>query len=180
MRHIIPLFLVALISLIAVPVSTRAQAGSAAAFAFTKAAVATEIANDQRVTLLPPAGQTFLWITANASGAAQTVDLTKVVVTVNNARFPLVGVDSAWDGDPKQFSMIARARTKDGRTIDPLEETRSEGTVAFAFTPGKTAELKIIRPPAAVCLLFSVPQGSSAGQVTGLGAKPLPLPSLTK
>jgi hypothetical protein len=53
--------------------------------------------------------------------------LTKVVVAVNGARFPLVGVDSAWDGDRKQFSMIARARTKGGRTIDPLEETRSEG-----------------------------------------------------
>jgi hypothetical protein len=91
-----------------------------------------------------------------------------------------VGIDSVWDGDPKQFQMIARARTRDGKSIDPLEETRSEGSVAFAFTPGKIAELKILRPPASVCLLFVVPPGFSTGQVTGFGAKPVALPALSK
>jgi hypothetical protein len=102
----------------------------------------------------------------------------KVAVTVNGASFPLVAVDSAWDGDPKQFSMIASARTKDGKTKEPLEEMRSEGSVSFALTPGKVAELKILRPPASVCLLFSVPAGFKTGQVTGLG-KALALPPLT-
>ena len=169
-----------LTGVMAVPVSTGAQGAGTAAYVLSKAATAAEITNDQRVTLLPPSGQTFLWATLNASGSAQTIDLTKVAVAGGGASFPLVGVDSAWDGDPKQFSMMARARTKDGRTIEPLEETRSEGSVAFAFTPGKIAQLKIIRPPASVCLLFVVPQGFSAGQVSGLGAKPAALPALTK
>lgn len=180
MRHLMLSFLgMLLIGALALPVSTAAQGGTAA-FALSKAATATQATTDQRVTLIPPAGQTFLWATLNASGGAQTIDLTKVAVSSGGASFPLVGVDSAWDGDPKQFSMIAQARTKDGKSIDPLEETRSEGTVAFAFTPGKIAQLKIIRPPAAVCLLFVVPQGFSAGQVTGLGAKPVTLPALSK
>jgi hypothetical protein len=157
--------------------SARAQAG-AEAVALTRAAVAAEITNDQRQVLMPPQGQTFLWVTAKAS-VAQTIDLTKVAVSANGASFRLVGVDSAWDGDPKQFSMIAPAQTKDGKAKEPLEETRSEGTVSFAFTPGKTATLTIIRPPASVCLLFAVPAGIKTAQVTGIGAKPLPVPALT-
>jgi hypothetical protein len=74
---------------------------------------------------------------------------------------------------------IATARTKDGKTKEPLEETRSEGSVSLAFTPGKLAELKILRPPASVCLLFAVPAGFKTGQITGLGPKALVLPPLT-
>ena len=155
-----------------------AQTG-APALALIRDAVASEITNDQREALIPPSGQTFLWVTAKASGAAQTIDLTRVALTGNDASFPLVGVDSAWDGDPKQFSMIGRARTKDGKTKDPLEETRSDGSVAFAYTPGKLAELKILRPPASVCLLFAVPVGFKTGQIAGLGTKALVLPPLT-
>lgn len=178
MRHILLSATLATASLLAISVFTRAQT-TAPAFALSKAAIAMEMTNDQRVALNPPPGQAFLWVTAKASGTPQTIDLTKVAVAASGSSFPLVGVDSAWDGDPKQFSMIARARTKDGKTIDPLEETRSEGTVAFEFAPGKAAVLKVLRPPASVCLLFAVPQGFTSGQVTGLGAKPLPLPALT-
>jgi len=181
MRHVILSSLGAvIIGMIALPASTGAQGAASAAFVLSKTATAAEVTNDQRVTILPPAGQTFLWATLKASGAPQTIDLTKVVVTGGGASFPLVGIDSVWDGDPKQFQMIARARTRDGKSIDPLEETRSEGSVAFAFTPGKIAELKILRPPAAVCLLFVVPQGFSTGQVTGFGPKPVALPALSR
>jgi hypothetical protein len=181
MRHVILSSLGALlVGLIALPASTGAQGAAAAAFVLSQAATAAEITNDERTALVPPSGQTFLWATLKASGPAQTIDLTKVVLAGSGGSFPLVGVDSAWDGDPKQFSMMAPARRKDGRPFEPLEETRSEGSVAFAFTPGKLAQLKIIRPPVAVCLLFVVPPGFSAGQVTGLGPKPVALPALTK
>lgn len=181
MRHVILSSLGAFIlGAATLPTPAGAQGAAPAGFALSKGAIATEITNDERVTLLPPTGQAFLWATLKASGPAQTIDLTKVVLNAGSGSFPLAGVDSAWDGDPKQFSMMARARTRDGKTLDPLEETRSEGSVAFAFTPGKKAELKIIRPPASVCLLFVVPQNFSVGQVAGLGAKPLALPALTK
>jgi len=92
---------------------------------------------------------------------------------------PLIGVDSAWDGDPKQFSMIAPVRlVKTGSLSDPLEESRSEGTLSFAFTPGKMAALKVLTPPASFCLLFSVPKTFKTGTVSGLGAAPLALPAL--
>jgi hypothetical protein len=178
MRLLLMCSCVAVVGVLVSAVPAPAQTG-APAFALTRDAVASDITNDQREALIPPSGQTFFWVTAKASGTAQTIDLTKVAVTVNGASFPLVGVDSAWDGDPKQFSMIGRARTKDGKTKDPLEETRSDGSVAFAFTPGKLAELRILRPPASVCLLFAVPAGFKTGQITGLAPNALALRPLT-
>src|SRR5258708_7820361 len=147
MRITRSVLLIFVLIVLTIPSRARAQAAPTAKFTLDKAAVAMEITNDQREPLVPAPGQTFLWITATESGVPQTVDLTKVAVTSSGASFPLIGVDSAWGGDPKQFSMIAPARTKEGKMYAPLEETRSVGTIAFAFTPGKTAELKVISPP---------------------------------
>ena len=69
-------------------------------------------------------------------------------------------------------------RLKTGETCDPLEESRSVGSVAFAFTPGKAATLKIIEPPQSVCLLFVVPAGLKTGQIKGLSAAAMNLPAL--
>jgi hypothetical protein len=111
-------------------------------------------------------------------GAPQTIDLTKVAIASTGTSSPLIGVDSAWDGDPKQFSMIAPVTlVKTGKLSDPMEETRSEGTISFAFTPGKTATLKVLTPPVSFCILFSVPKAFKTGSVSGLGAAPLPLPA---
>lgn len=159
------------------PVLLQGQAAKAP-FTLDKAATAAEISNDQRTALVPAAGQTFLWISATGSGP-RTVDLTKVAVTSGASKAPLIAVDSAFAGDPKQFSMIAPVKAKDGTMSDPLEETRSIGIIGFAFEPGKTAQLKIIGPQASFCLLFSVPQAFRTGQVTGLGARPLAVPALT-
>ncbi len=75
--------------------------------------------------------------------------------------------------------MIAQALSKSGKVVDPLEETRLTGFVLFAFSPKtKTATLKVPQPPETVCFLFSVPSTIRAGQINGLGAKPLPLPAL--
>src|SRR6185503_18657882 len=93
------------------------------------------------------------------------------------ASYPLVGVDTVWGGDPNQFSMIAPIKLKTGKTRDPLEETRSTGDVAFAFTPGKVATMNVLQPPQSVCLLFLVPQAVSGGQVKGLTAAALPIPA---
>jgi hypothetical protein len=168
-----------LVAAIAIGAASSVLAQGAAAVKMDKAALAAEIQNDQRVVLVPGAGKRFLWVTATASGAAQSLDLTKVVLAAGSETSPLIGVDSAWGGDPKQFSMIARASSKDGRTLEPLEESRSTGDVAFAFTPGKNAVLKVLRPPQSFCLLFAVPETFRTGQISGLGAKPIPLPALT-
>ncbi len=147
----------------------------------TKAALADEVKTDQRQMIVPTPGQKFLWVSATLSGAAATIDLTKIAVTSGAASFPLVGIDSVYDGDPNQFSMIAKMKMKDGGTMrDPLEETRSDGSIAFAFSPGKVATLKAITPPASFCLLFGVPPGFATGQVKGLGAKDLAVPPLGK
>jgi hypothetical protein len=145
----------------------------------TKAALAAEVKTDERRMIVPADGQKFLWVSTTLS-AATTVDLTKVSVTSGAASFPLIGVDSAFDGDPSAFSMIAKSKLKDGgRIVDPTEETRSEGTVAFAFTPGKLATVKSIKPPVSVCLLFSVPQAFTKGEIKGLSALPIAVPPLT-
>jgi len=168
-----------LVAFLALSVADVAAATQAPAIKLDKAALAAEVTNDQGLVIVPPAGQRFLWVTATAAGAPVTFDLTKVTVSFSQAALPLVGVDSAWGGDPKQFSMIARAARKTGGMLDPLEETRSVGTIGFAFTPGKTAALKVIAPPQSFCLLFVVPDSFKTGQVQGLGAKPLALPVLT-
>jgi len=156
-----------------------AQAGGGVtAVTLPKAALSMEVSNDQRTLLAPGAGQRFLWVTTTVSGAPQTIDLTKVVLVSGADSFKLLGVDSAFDGDPKQFSMIAPVVAKGGKTLEPFEETRSVGTISFAFTPGKTAALKVITPPQSFCLLFIVPQSFRTGQINGLGAKPLTLPAL--
>ena len=152
--------------------------GGLSSVTLDKAALAAEVKNDQRVMLSPGAGKRFLWVTATLSGAPQAVDLTKVVLAAGPEKLPLLGVDSVWGGDPTQFSMIARASSRDGRVLEPLEETRSTGDVGFAFAPGKSALLKVIKPPQKVCLLFAVSETFRAGEISGLGAKPLALPRL--
>ncbi len=160
-------------------VGVHGQAGTTVKL--TKAALAADAKTDQRQMIVPAAGQKFLWISATLSGAATTIDLTKVAVTAGTASLPLIGVDSAFDGDPSQFSMIAKATLKDtGASKDPLEETRSVGSIGFAFTPGKVASLKANTPPVSFCLLFSVPSTFTTGQVKGLGPTPLAVPALTK
>jgi hypothetical protein len=100
-------------------------------------------------------------------------------VTSGAASYALIGVDSAFDGDPSQFSMIAPFKLKDGgKMTEPYEETKSVGTIAFAYTPGKLATVKVNTPPVSFCLLFAVPATFKTGQVTGLGAAALPLPAL--
>jgi len=142
-----------------------------------KAGLAATVTNNQRQALAPAAGQTFLWVTATAS-TAETFDLTKVTLVNGPSSIPLIGV-STWDGDPKAFSMIAPVHLQAGNTLQqPLEQSSSDGSSALAFTPGKTATLKISKPPVSFCLLFAVPQGFRSGQVKGLGATDLPLPAL--
>jgi hypothetical protein len=144
-----------------------------------RAGVTMEATNDMREKMAPAAGQTFLWVTVKAD-AAQTIDLTKVKLAVGAGAAPLIGVDSAWDGDPKQFSMIAPVTlVKTGKASDPMEMTRSEGSLAFAYAPGKAATLKVEKPPASFCLLFSVPKDFKTGAVSGLASTPLPVPAAT-
>ncbi len=152
----------------------RAQA-DARALTLGKAAYVNKVTNDQRTALVPPAGQRFLWVTAKATRAPQVIDLTKVAVVSGTTTAPLIGVDSIWDGDPKEFSMIAPAQKASGGTIPPLEETKSAGSTAFAFTPGKGATLTI-NAPSSVCLLFAVPSSMQGGQIKGLDAKDLQVP----
>src|SRR5580765_1975375 len=115
-------------------VGTAASPAAAPTVTLVRAALAPEATNDQRTAIAPAAGQTFLWVTAKADGAPQAIDLTKVAVVRGATSSPLIGVDSAWDGDPKQFSMISPVRrVKTGSLADPLEESRSEGTLSLAF-----------------------------------------------
>jgi hypothetical protein len=144
-----------------------------------RAATTAEATNDMREKMASAAGQTFLWVTVKAADA-QTIDLTKVSVAIGANAAPLIGVDSEWDGDPKQFSMIAPVTlVKTGKLSDPMEMTHG-GALAFAFTPGKVATLKVEKPPASFCLLFSVPKDFKTGTISGLGATPLRLPALSK
>jgi hypothetical protein len=145
-------------------------------FVLKEAGLLQEIKNNQRETLTPPAGQAFLWIKATASQAV-TIDLTKVAVTSGATSSTLSGVDANYGGDPTRFVMIAPA-LKNGALIQPLEQTGSDGSIAFAFTPGKTATVKILQPPQSFCLLFSVPRAFQTGQVKGLGAEDLKVPSI--
>jgi hypothetical protein len=156
----------------------HAQAG-AAKFTLDKAAVVTEAKNDSRQAIVPPAGQAFLWVKATAAGAATTIDLTRIALTNGAAKGRLVGVDAAYDGDPKEFSMIADAHLKTGNVQPPLEETKSVGMIGFSFTPGKAASVKVVVPPQSFCLLFEVPSTLKAGQIAGLGPKPLTVPPLS-
>jgi len=151
----------------------------APAFKFEKAAIVDSITSDQKKPLVAPNGNRFVWIKATALKVPQTIDLTKVEITGTPSKLPLFGVDSAFDGEPTQFSMIQAARVKNGPLVQPMEITRSEGKVEFAFTPGKTATLKFLNGTPSVCLLFAVFPGFTTGQVAGLGAAPIPIPALT-
>lgn len=176
MRALHALFLVAL----TLVTSTLVYAQSGAAkITLDKAAIVTEAKNDQREVLVPPAGQSFLWVKATVSGAATTIDLTKIALANGAAKGRLVGVDAAYDGDPKEFSMIAETHLKSGKMATPLEETKSVGMIGFAYTPGKAATVKVVVAPQSFCLLFEVPAGFKTGQITGLGPKALPLPALS-
>ena len=151
----------------------------APAFRLDKAAIVDQITNDGKRPLVAQNGMRFVWIKATALKTPQTIDLTKVEITGTPTKLPLVGVDSAFDGDPTQFSMIAAERIKNGPLVQPMEETKSDGKVEFAFTPGKTATLKFLTGTPSVCLLFAVFPGFTTGQVAGLGAAPLPVPALS-
>jgi hypothetical protein len=59
-----------IIGMIALPASTGAQGAASAAFVLSKTAAAAEVTNDQRVTILPPAGQTFFVGDAEGVGRA--------------------------------------------------------------------------------------------------------------
>ena len=89
----------ALVVAIAIRPDGGVLAEGVAAVKLEKAGLAAEVKNDQRVVLVPGAGKRFLWVTVTASGAAQSMDLTKVVLAAGSGTFPLIGVDSAWDGD---------------------------------------------------------------------------------
>jgi hypothetical protein len=170
---------IGVLALVHVEALAGTAAGATPTVTLVKAALAPEAKNDERTVMVPEAGQTFLWVTATVADAPATLDLTKVAVTSGTATFPLIGADSVWDGDPKQFSMVAPVHLKSGKLNDPLEESRSVGSIAFAFTPGKAATLRVNTPPQSFCLLFGVPKDFKTGKVTGLGAAPLPLPALT-
>jgi hypothetical protein len=153
-----------------------AQAGKSVKL--EKAGLLQEITNSQKRVMVPPTGQAFLWIMATDS-QVQTIDLTKVSVTSGGATSSsLFGVDGTHDGDPTRFAMIAPAQLKGAALDKPLEESWSVGSIAFAFTPGKTATLKIIQPPQSFCLLFSVPRAFQTGLVKGLGAEDLKVPAI--
>ena len=139
-----------------------------------------EATTDQTVVVVPPDGQKFLWVSAKLASAPQTIDLTKIAIVNATARYPLLGVDSAFGGDPKMFSMIAPVPAKKGGIHEPLEESRSIGIIAFAFTPGKSATLKVNDASAAFCLLFAVPPTFQMGQVRGLAAQDIGLPPVKK
>lgn len=168
---------IGLLALADVAALAGTAAGATPTVTLEKAALAPEATNDERRVMVPEAGQTFLWVTARVADAPATIDLTKVSVTNGTAAFPLIGADSVWDGDPKQFSMIAPVHLKTGKLNDPLEESRSVGPIAFAFTPGKAAKLMVNTPPQSFCLLFGVPKGFTTGKITGLGPAPLALPA---
>ena len=142
-----------------------------------KAGLALEITNNEKRAMVPPSGQAFLWITAKAS-QPQTIDLTKVSVMSGATSSSLFGVDGQFDGDPNRFAMIAPAQLKGGALTQPLEQSWSLGSIAFAFIPGKTATLKVIQPPQSFCLLFSVPRAFQTGQVKGLGTEDLKVPTI--
>jgi hypothetical protein len=170
---------IGLLALVDVAAMAGSAAGAAPTVTLVKAALAPEATNDARTVMVPEAGQTFLWVTARVADAPATIDLTKVSVTSGTATFPLIGADSVWDGDPKQFSMIAAVHLKSGKLNDPLEESRSVGPIGFAFTPGKAATLVVNTPPQSFCLLFGVPKAFKTGKILGLGAAQLPLPALS-
>ena len=156
--------------------TVAAQTTPALKITLDKAGLAPEVQNDQRTALAAAPGHQFLWITATGAGAPGTIDLTKVTLTSGGTTSPLLGVDAMWDGDPKAFSMIAPAHLKTGAAVSPLEESKSAGSIAFAFTPGKTATVKVNSTPQSFCLLFDVPAAFAGGQVSGLAAQPLPVP----
>ena len=167
-----------LAALVSVAIPAAAQSGAQPIIKFSKSAVAPTITTDQRDVVAPDAAQQFLWVSTTLSGGPQTIDLTKVALVNGTASYPLVGVDSVWDGDPKQFSMIAAIKMKTGKTRDPLELTRSVGPISFAFTPGKLATLTVSQPPQSFCLAFLVPQAVHGGQVKGLSGVPLTIPTI--
>jgi hypothetical protein len=174
-----PTLVAAMLVTVAAGIPTAQRQTQTPAFRFDKAAVVDQITNDQKRPLVAPNGNKFLWIKVTALKVPQTIDLTKVEITGTPSKLPLFGVDSAFDGDPTQFSMIAAARIKNGPLVQPMEETRSEGKVEFAFTPGKTATLKFLTGTPSVCLLFAVFPTFTTGQVVGLGPAPIPIPALS-
>jgi hypothetical protein len=145
--------------------------------ALHKAGLLKEATNSQKRVVVPGAGQTFLWVKATAS-AAQTIDLTRVSLVGGASSSTLLGIDGTFDGDPTRFAMIGSSTLKGGGPSAPLEESWSAGSIAFAFTPGQTATLKIIQPPQSFCLLFSVPKAFQTGQIKGLGPADLNVPSI--
>lgn len=174
--RLFPIGIVAAV-LIAGHLGTEPAAQAGKSVTLEKAGLLQEVTNSQKRVMVPPAGQAFLWIQTKAS-TVQTIDLTKISVMSGATSSSLFGVDGTHDGDPERFSMIAPAQLKGAALDKPLEESWSVGSIAFAFTPGKTATLKIIQPPQTFCLLFSVPRAFQTGQVKGLGAEDLKVPAI--
>lgn len=142
-----------------------------------KAGLALEVTDSQKRVIVPPAGQVFLWIKATAA-SVQTIDLTKVALMTGASSVTLLGVDGQFDGDPNRFAMIGAAALKTGGPSAPLEQSWSAGSIAFAFTPGKTATLTISQPPQSFCLLFPVSKAFQTGKIKGLGPAELSVPSV--
>jgi hypothetical protein len=173
-----PIVVLAL-SLVAAHASAPPSAQGAKTVTLNKAGTLAEATNSQKRVIVPAAGQTFLWVKATAS-AAQTIDLTIISLMSGASSVTLLGVDGAFDGDPTRFAMIGSSTLKGGGPSAPLEESWSVGSIAFAFTPGQTATLKIIQPPQSFCLLFSVPKAFQTGQIKGLGPAELSVPSISR
>jgi hypothetical protein len=178
MQTFIPALVLCAVAGTAAPLAAQ-TAPAAAAVTITKASVSADAANDSRQALMPPPGRAFLRVSVKVAGAPATIDLTKVAVTDGPARYAAIGADAMWDGDPKEFSMIAPSHLKSGKAIDPIEETKSAGSIAFAFKPGAAATVKVTTPPQSFCLLFEVPATMKGGQVVGLGSAPIALPAIT-
>jgi len=166
-------------SIIAGRASAPPVAQNTKTIALNKAGLLLEATNSQKRVIVPAAGQTFLWVKATAT-AAQTIDLTKVSLVSGASSATLLGVDGTFDGDPTRFAMIGSSTLKGGGPSAPLEESWSVGSIAFAFTPGRAATLKIIQPPQSFCFLFSVPKAFQTGQIKGLGPADLNVPSIPR
>ena len=122
-----------------------AQTDARSTVTLDRAALSPEVSNDQRLVLVPGAGRQFLWVAATLSGAPHAVDLTKVILVSGSEKIPLIGVDSAFGGEAKQFSMIAPARSKDGKPPErtfPTVEDVAKVAAAAGPTPNRAEIVK--------------------------------------
>ena len=150
-----PTLVVAMLATVAAGIPAAQRQTQTPAFKLDKAAILDQITNDQKRPLVAQQGMRFVWIKATALKAPQTIDLTKVEITGTPSKLPLVGVDSAFDGDPTQFSMIAAERIKNGPSSSRWKK-QNRMARSSSRSPGKTATLKFLTGTPSVCLLFAV------------------------